>query len=92
MNNSSGPGNTKVGANEEDRQLQDTVKDLAEEKEKFSSNIDKVSTAKRRLQDHKKMLKNCIDDQAGRVATLTNELAQEKSEIDIKNSRLTALE
>lgn len=38
------------------------------------------------------MLTHRIDDLTRKVFTLTNELAEEKSEIYIKNSRLTALE
>lgn len=80
------------GANDEARHLQDTLRVLAAETETFSSNIYIVSTARGRLREHKTPLTGCLSDLTKLITALADELAQAKSEIDIKNSFLVALE
>lgn len=78
--------------NEEARQLRDSLRVLAAEKETLSLNIDKVSTERGRLREDKTTLTGWVAELIEWVTALTNELAQEKLEIDIKNAHIVALE
>lgn len=87
-----GLGTTDSGANDESRQFRDTIKAIAEDKQTFSLNIDSVSKSQGSLQDDITMFTGLVTDMTGKVASLTNELAQARSEVYINNACLMFLE